>query len=189
MYGYSTLRMNKINALILIIMSNLIYSSCAYALPCDLTSNYTINTDNQLFQFNASTCQLSNNIDSIPFIHIKNDAYSQTQRFNDWKQDQVDNGGEFWSHWSDDFADLPVLTEYNDSMYYGLGFWLPRKYDNDDVENVLSAEQWVLNHGVQMSLGFGDPNSNSTRVRLDYRWHTKSDVDDGISLQVHVPLN
>ncbi|PST94275.1 hypothetical protein C9I86_02695 [Photobacterium sp. NCIMB 13483] len=181
--------MNKIKALILIIMSNLIYSSSAYAFPCDLTANNTIKTEDQLFQFDHSVCRLSNNADSIPFLQVKDDPYSRSQRFNDWKQDQVDNTSEFWNHWSDDFADHPVFTEYNDSMYYGLGFWLPRQYDNENVEDIVDAEQWVLNHGVQMSLGFGDPNDDSTRVRLDYRWHTKSSVDDGISVQVHVPLN
>lgn len=181
--------MDKIKAIILIIMSNLIYSSSVYAFPCDVTSDHTINTENQLFQFDPSVCRLSNNVNSISFAHVKDDFYSNVQRFNDWKQDQADNTSEFWHHWSDDFADQPVFTEYNDSMYYGLGFWLPRKYDNENVEDIVDAEQWVLNHGVQMSLGFGDPNNNSPRIRLDYRWHTKSSVDDGISVQVHVPLN
>ena len=181
--------MNKIKALILIIMSNLIYSSSAYAFPCDLLHSSAIKTDNQLFQLDHSVCRLSNNVDSIPFSHIKDDPYSRAQRFNDWKQDHRYNTNEFWNQWSDDFADYPVFTEHNDSMYYGLGFWLPRKYDNEDVEDIVGAEQWVLNHGVQMSVGFGDPDDDSTRVRLDYRWHTKSSVDDGISVQVHVPLN
>ena len=66
---------------------------------------------------------------------------------------------------------------------------MPKKYDHEEVEDMVDAEQWVLNHGVQMSLGFGASNKDSTQVRLDYRWHTNSRVDDGISLQVHVPLN
>lgn len=181
--------MNTMKAVILIMMSNVIYSSSAYAYPCKLISHEVIKTDDHLFQFDHAACLSSNNADNIPFLHVKTNSYDHAQQFSDWKQDHNYNTSDFWNLWNDDFSDHPVFTDHNDSMYYGLGFWLPRKYNNEEVDDVVDAEQWVLNHGVQMSLGFGNPNDDSTQVRLDYRWHTKSNVDDGISLQVHVPLN
>lgn len=183
------LRMNKIKAMILIVMSNLIYSPSVYAFSCEFIPNKVIKVDNDFFQFDQSLCHAPNEFSILPFLYRKNNLLDRVQQFNDWKQDQSYNTNQFWSKWNDDFADHPIFTEYNDSMYYGLGFWLPRKYNNEEVDDIDDAEQWVLNHGVQMSLGFGSPNNDGPQVRLDYRWHTKNSVDDGISLQVHVPIN
>ncbi len=183
------MRINKVKVCLLVLFSNLIYSSSAYAFSCEFIPTNISQTKNDLFQFDQSLCNTTDDASIIPLLRPKKDLHDHAHLFNDWKQDYSYKTDEFWNQWNDDFADHPIFTEQNDSMYYGLGFWLPKKYDHEEVEDMVDAEQWVLNHGVQMSLGFGASNKDSTQVRLDYRWHTNSRVDDGISLQVHVPLN
>ena len=168
------MRINKVKVCLLALLGNFFYSPSASAFSCEFIPAKISPSKNDFFHYDRSLCA---------------PVGEQVQRFQDWKQDHGYNTNEFWNKWSDDFADHPIFTEYNDSMYYGVGFWLPKKYDHEEIEDMVDAEQWVLNHGVQMSVGFGNPSSNSTHIRLDYRWHTKSSVDDGISLQVHVPFN
>ncbi|WP_146147117.1 hypothetical protein [Photobacterium kishitanii] len=184
------MRINKVKVCMLVLVGNLFYSSSASAFSCEFIPTKISPIDNNFFQYDRSLCGPDDEYSGIPLLYKKNNSSGRAQqRFRDWKQDHGYNTSEFWNKWNGDFADHPIFTEYNDSMYYGLGFWLPKKYDHEEVEDIVDAEQWVLNHGVQMSVGFGDPGSDSTHVRLDYRWHTKSSVDDGISLQIHVPFN
>jgi hypothetical protein len=183
------LRVNKVKVCLLVLLGSFFYSSSASAFSCAFIPAKISPTENNFFHYDRSLCDPVGEYIHVPLLYQKNMSSEQVQRFRDWKQDHGYNTNEFWNKWSDDFADHPIFTEYNDSMYYGLGFWLPRKYDHEEIEDMVDAEQWVLNHGIQMSVGFGDPNSNSTHIRLDYRWHTKSSIDDGISLQVHVPFN
>ena len=179
------MRVNKVKVCILVLVGNLFYSSSVYAFSCEFIPTPKSSITNDFFQYNQSFCSQKTEYDSIPLLH----SSEQAKQFNNWKQDHDYNTSDFWNKWSDNFSDHPIFTEYDDSMYYGLGFWLPREYDNEQVEDIVDAEQWVLNHGVQMSIGFGEPSNDSTHVRLDYRWHTKSNVDDGVSLQVHVPFD
>lgn len=183
------MRINKVKVCLLALLGSFFYSSSASAFSCDFIPAKMSLSKPDFFQYDRSLCEPVGEQVQPPLLYQQNYFNEQDQRFNDWKQDHGYNTNEFWNKWNDEFADHPIFTEYNDSMYYGVGFWLPKKYSHEEVEDMVGAEQWVLNHGVQMSLGFGDPNSNSTHVRLDYRWHTKSSVDDGISLQVHVPIN
>ena len=102
--------MNTMKAVILIMMSNVIYSSSAYAYPCKLISHEVIKTDDHLFQFDHAACLSSNNADNIPFLHVKTNSYDHAQQFSDWKQDHNYNTSDFWNLWNDDFSDHPVFT-------------------------------------------------------------------------------
>lgn len=101
-----------------------------------------------------------------------------------WDQGKS-SGNDFWDDWSGD-NHSPVLTSKSKSKFYGLGFWIPSKYDDPDFQSVNDAEEWIKKHGLQMSFGVGGEDGRSTRVRVDYRWHDES-LDD-ISLQIEIPF-
>ncbi|MCW8329383.1 hypothetical protein MD588_11245 [Photobacterium sp. SDRW27] len=102
-----------------------------------------------------------------------------------WEEDSDDGDGEFWDNWAG-FSDSPVLSSKSDSAFYGLGVWLPDKYDDFDILTLEDAQEWIRSHGVQMSFGVGGGDGNSPRLRFDYRWH--DDNLDNIFLQVEIPF-
>lgn len=166
-------------------------SSSTYAFHCE--NYYSLDTVSQPFSidypYNNKGCSVpiysierNNNINQalMPSLHGKDIP---------WKVDSNSYGDKFWLHWDDKFADSPVLMDHNSSTFYGLGFWMPTNYDEQELTSAAGAEDWILNHGLQMSLGFGDITGNKPRVRFDYRWHNNSHVEDGVSMQVHIPLN
>ena len=167
-----------------------VLSSSTYAFNCE--NYYSLNTVSQPFSFNYSnnTKGCSVPIYSIERNNNMNHALMPSRHVKDisWKVDPTSYGDEFWTHWDDKFADSPVLMDHNSSTFYGLGFWMPTDYEDADLNSAVGAEDWILNHGLQMSLGFGDITGKKPRVRFDYRWHNNSHVEDGISMQIHIPL-
>ncbi|MCG3864550.1 MULTISPECIES: hypothetical protein [unclassified Photobacterium] len=166
-------------------------SSSVYAFNCN--NYYSLDTVSQPFSIDHAN---SGQRCSVPIYSIERDsqinhkAVPSLQANNiPWKVDSSSYGDQFWLHWDDQFADSPVLMDHNSSTFYGLGFWMPTKYDDEDLTNAAGAEDWIFNHGLQMSLGFGDIKGHKPRVRFDYRWHNNSHVEDGVSMQVHIPLN
>lgn len=95
---------------------------------------------------------------------------------------------DFWTAWGEELADSPWFTDQQATTYYGFGLWMPEKYKEDDVGSLSDASSWLLNHGLQMSVGFGDMGASTPRIRVDYRWHNDKHVDDGVSLQFHIPF-
>ncbi len=164
-----------------------IFSSSALAFNCN-DSYLEGGASNQFHQNYGATCPVFSNSHDLTRYRQLNDVTAQ-EHSSPWKLDQSNYGSQFWLHWNDDFADSPVLMDHSASTFYGLGFWMPEQYDEEDVSDVAGAESWILNHGLQMSLGFGDPKGHTPRVRFDYRWHNNSHVEDGVSMQLHFPIN
>ncbi|PSV27052.1 MULTISPECIES: hypothetical protein [unclassified Photobacterium] len=167
------------------------FSSSTYAFKCK--NYYSLDTVSQPFSIDY----LNNTKDcSAPIYSIdRNNNINHSLMFSrhdnaiPWKIDSNSYGDKFWLHWDDKFADSPVLMDHNSSTFYGLGFWMPTNDDDEAFTSAAGAEDWILNHGLQMSLGFGDISGQKPRVRFDYRWHNNSHVEDGVSMQVHIPLN
>ncbi|WP_299013300.1 hypothetical protein [uncultured Photobacterium sp.] len=101
-----------------------------------------------------------------------------------WKQERETND-DFWDDWLG-LSDSPVLSSESNSTFYGVGLWMPEKYEDVDILRIEDAEEWIKNHGLQMSLGMMGNDSRSPRVRLDYRWH--NDDNDDVFLQVEIPI-
>ncbi|MEJ2764852.1 hypothetical protein VV869_12920 [Photobacterium sp. MCCC 1A19761] len=91
----------------------------------------------------------------------------------------------FWDNWAG-HNNSPVLSSNTRSTYYGVGVWLPEKYQDLDVMTLEDAQQWIKNHGLQMSLGVGGEDGRSARFRVDYRWHEERLND--LFLQVEIPF-
>ncbi|WP_117235117.1 hypothetical protein [Vibrio maerlii] len=89
----------------------------------------------------------------------------------------------YWSDWVLSNNEDPFITQQVSQSYFGLGVWIPEELDQDKN---LTTEEWLLSHGLQLSVGLGDKNSDTPRVRLDYRWHETHDGD--LMMQVEVPF-
>ncbi|WP_039859885.1 hypothetical protein [Photobacterium sp. SKA34] len=178
-------------SLVVFCFLSMMLSSSTYAFKCE--NYYSLDAVSQTFSIDypniTKGCSLP--IYSIERNHNINHSlmFSQHDRAIPWKIDHNSYGDKFWLHWDDKFADSPVLMNHNSSTFYGLGFWMPTNYDEEEFTSAAEAEDWILNHGLQMSLGFGDITGHKPRVRFDYRWHNNNHVEDGISMQVHIPLN
>ncbi|WP_144409048.1 hypothetical protein [Photobacterium halotolerans] len=96
-----------------------------------------------------------------------------------------DKDTSFWDDWQTESSG-PMLKDNSSSAFYGLGLWLPKKYESLDIMTLQDAKEWVMKHGVMMSFGLGSDDGQSTKYRIDYMWH--EDEQDGVMLQVDIPL-
>lgn len=90
----------------------------------------------------------------------------------------------YWSDWVIQSKDAPLLTQSLESNYVGLGMWFPEDLEDDQYD--MSTEEWLMNHGLQLSIGFGDKVEGQPRMRFDYRWHDSRDAD--LMMQVELPF-
>ncbi|WP_299689747.1 hypothetical protein [uncultured Vibrio sp.] len=91
---------------------------------------------------------------------------------------------DYWSDWALQSKDAPLLTRSSESNYVGLGMWFPEELEGEQYD--MSAEEWLLNHGLQLSVGFGEKVDGQPRLRFDYRWHDSHDAD--LMMQVELPF-
>ncbi|NBI52110.1 hypothetical protein [Photobacterium alginatilyticum] len=129
----------------------------------------------------STSCSVIN--DSPPDSYVPAER-QQTQQA--WKPESKTES-DFWDDWQGNNGS-PVVSSKSksNSQFFGLGVWVPAKYEDPDIESMRDAEEWIKNHGLQMSFGVGGEDGRSTRVRVDYRWHGEN-LDD-ISLQVEIPF-
>ncbi|OAJ95101.1 MULTISPECIES: hypothetical protein [Vibrio] len=99
--------------------------------------------------------------------------------------EQSDDHSSYWSDWliSNDTTPL-ISTNSASSKHFGVGVWVPNELEEHLAD--MSAENWIKSHGLQLSLGFGDLDAGTPRMRLDYRWHEQYDGD--FMMQVEVPF-
>ncbi|MDG3087863.1 hypothetical protein P7F88_18015 [Vibrio hannami] len=88
---------------------------------------------------------------------------------------------DYWAHWSGHLVDNPVLTGGDEISHFGLGLWQPN--EEESIADMTYVE-WLRSHGLQFSLGFGEP--GKPRFRFDYQWHEM--INDHVSFQVEVPF-
>jgi len=90
----------------------------------------------------------------------------------------------YWSDWVLKTESNPFLSQHYSNSYFGIGVWDPSEFDEDNEE--LSTQDWIMNHGLQFSVGFGEKKAGEPRFRLDYQWHDEE--QDNLMMQVEVPF-
>ncbi|WP_428776099.1 hypothetical protein [Vibrio sp.] len=100
---------------------------------------------------------------------------------------ESDSSFDYWSDWILQSDVSPLMTQNIASNYFGVGVWMPNKLQQ--YVNDMTTEQWIRNHGLQLSLGFGDKHSGDPRLRLDYRWHERERYRGDFFLQLEIPIN
>ncbi|GAB2647563.1 hypothetical protein [Vibrio panuliri] len=90
---------------------------------------------------------------------------------------------EYWSDWVLKSDANPFFSQNYSSSYFGIGVWSPDELDGEDE---LTTQEWLLNHGLQFSVGFGEKKNGEPRVRLDYMWH--DDEKNNVMMQVELPF-
>ncbi|TKF21697.1 hypothetical protein FCV43_10235 [Vibrio genomosp. F6] len=90
----------------------------------------------------------------------------------------------YWAEWALRPEDEPILTQNISSNYIGLGIWMPDELAEN--ENQMTTEEWLTNHGLQISIGLGEKKSGEPRMRFDYRWHEVYQGD--VMMQIELPF-
>ncbi len=90
----------------------------------------------------------------------------------------------YWEDWVLQSETNPILTQSLASNYVGVGVWVPSELENR--LHSMDTEEWIMSHGLQLSLGFGSKSSGEPRMRLDYRWHDRYDGD--VMMQIELPF-
>ncbi|WGV98423.1 hypothetical protein QF117_00190 [Vibrio sp. YMD68] len=113
-----------------------------------------------------------------------NYAQKQWIALSDTFDDEPTVIGSYWDDWVMNSASDPFVTQNVSSNYFGLGVWMPSVLE--DQLSSMSTEEWLMSHGLQLSVGFGDKKSGEPRMRFDYRWHEKYSGD--VMMQFEVPF-
>ncbi|MGX1926558.1 hypothetical protein ACUALS_15570 [Vibrio sp. NH-7] len=90
----------------------------------------------------------------------------------------------YWDDWVLKSETNPILTRALSSNYVGVGVWVPTELENR--LHAMDTEEWILSHGLLLSVGFGKKSAGEPRMRLDYRWHDKYDGD--VMMQIELPF-
>ncbi len=73
---------------------------------------------------------------------------------------------DYWSDFGFFSKDTPLLTQSLESNYVGLGMWFPEDLEDEQYDSRLKSG-W-MNHGLQLSIGFGEKVEGQPRMRFDY---------------------
>lgn len=155
------------------IILSLFSVSTSYA--CELYQS-DFESESVLFHSKSGVC--FSLLEGIQYSAQKVDALTKA-----FEQKPIDYS-EYWSDWVLKSASNPVLTKSLESNYFGVGIWKPSELE--ESLDSLTPEEWLMNHGVQFSLGFGDKEIGKPRMRFDYRWHSEYKGD--LLMQVEVPF-
>ncbi|TKE96199.1 hypothetical protein FCV44_12195 [Vibrio kanaloae] len=98
--------------------------------------------------------------------------------------EEAESTPDYWTDWVLQSKEALFITQSLESNYVGLGMWFPEDLEDEQYE--MSTEEWLLNHGLQLSIGFGEKVQGQPRMRFDYRWHDSSDAD--LMMQVELPF-
>ena len=93
---------------------------------------------------------------------------------------------DYWSDWVLRTEANPVLTQNVANNYFGIGWWSPSTNEDEQQDTKLTTEEWLMNHGLVFSVGFGDKKNGQPRLRLDYLWH--DEYQDNLMMQIEVPF-
>jgi len=149
----------------------------ASALSCEMYQAPDDQNESVLFHSNSGVCY-----SLLNGIEYSADKYQARYYFFD--QEENDDSAGYWSDWVLQSDTNPIFTQSLATSYVGLGVWVPSELE--DRLTYLHPEEWLLSHGLQLSLGFGKKNIGEPRMRLDYRWHDKYEGD--FMMQVELPF-
>lgn len=148
----------------------------------------------------ASVCESDISVDSLtpathdvavfpPCAYVDENGLQGTEHelvFDVESQPRTPQEQDYWQGWlvNDDNDTNPFLTQQLEHSYLGLGIWVPSELIAQERD--MTTEDWLINHGVKFSLGFGERETGTPRLRLDYRWHEVYQAD--WFMQVEVPF-
>jgi hypothetical protein len=98
--------------------------------------------------------------------------------------DEPESTQDYWSNWVIQGKGTTLVTQNLDSNYVGLGMWFPE--DLEDEQYDMSTEEWLMNHGLQLSIGVGYKVEGQPRMRFDYNWHNSRSAN--LMMQVELPF-
>ncbi|KMV31594.1 hypothetical protein [Photobacterium swingsii] len=171
----------KIKLTLLGISGVLFISADAFALSCNpYSAASVISSEDTLHDRRCSLV-------TLPEYLIDPDLLNYSDSPN-WQEDHEFNG-EFWDGWTGLVEDdSPVMSARAASTFYGLGFWMPDEYKEEevDIKNIKDIQDLIRQYGLLMSFGVGGEDPDSLRFRFDYRWHETQSSD--VFLQLEIPL-
>ncbi|CAH0536342.1 hypothetical protein [Vibrio marisflavi] len=165
-------------------------------------SNSTSSVDTSHNKSNIST-----GLDSSPLCVSNLDttllqtSYSAKLPEFNFAETNTTSKGSYWSDWGLKYHSEPFISDQYSFGHLGFGIWDPNSSNGENlgttyktttfngqnnIDIASDPEAWVMNHGVQLSLGFGNKLAGQPRVRFDYLWHENS--DDNVSMQVEFPF-
>ncbi|MGF1754111.1 hypothetical protein L4C33_10990 [Vibrio makurazakiensis] len=147
----------------------------AFSMPASASCEFF--SEESIMLTESNCLSLSNSLDSIGREIITMGGLLEDESAN---AEPVD----YWSEWALQSKDAPLLTQSVANNHFGLGMWIPEELDSQ--KNDMSTEEWLMNHGLQLSLGFGNKEDGEPRMRFDYRWHEDEKAD--VMMQIEVPF-
>ncbi|MHC6529506.1 hypothetical protein [Vibrio proteolyticus] len=149
-----------------------------FTLACDLFDPpYASDNDSVMFHSPAGVC-----FSFQEGVDYATEKLEQLSLLSEDPQDDAES--EYWNDWITLDDTNPLLTQSLESNYFGVGIWLPSEVE--DRMHDMQAGEWIINHGLQFSVGLGDKQAGKPRMRFDYRWHNQYDGD--VLMQVEVPF-
>ncbi|WP_413283230.1 hypothetical protein [Vibrio sp. MA40-2] len=131
----------------------------------------------EMLKNSASSSSLCDLLSKNNDLGLETDYYFSNNELDQKNQD-------YWSSWAIETEDSPFVTGQVQDNFIGLGVWMPSALS--DIENEMEYKDWLLNHGLQFSVGFGEQNGEAPRMRFDYRWHRNQAAD--VMFQVELPF-
>lgn len=150
-----------------------------FSTPTFACEMYQTNSPQESVLFHSSSGVCFSLLEGIEYTANK---IEQLYDFVSQEDESIDTG--YWEDWVLQSETNPILTRNLASNYIGIGVWVPSELENR--LNSMDTEEWIMSHGVQLSLGFGTKSSGEPRMRLDYRWHDRYDGD--VMMQVELPF-
>ena len=92
----------------------------------------------------------------------------------------------YWEQWAIKQQDNPIISHRFDDSVLGFGVWKPEDQNRNQESSEETYSEWIMGHGLQLSIGLGSQERNEPRFRIDYQWHEK--LNDSVSFQVEIPL-
>lgn len=95
-----------------------------------------------------------------------------------------DSDTNYWSEWTLKTESNPFISQQFADKYFGIGVWAPDEFS--DLEDDQSMQDWMMDHGLQFSVGFGEKRIGEPRLRFDYLWHDNE--QDQMFMQLELPF-
>ncbi|MGD8110687.1 hypothetical protein [Vibrio sp. TRT 17S01] len=153
-------------------------SLCFVSLPSFSCELYQVNGERESVMFHSSNGVCFSLLEGVEYTVDKIDSITEIAN------EQPKPETSYWSDWVLKTETDPLITQSLAHSYFGIGVWMPSQLE--ERFSSMTTQEWIMNHGLQFSLGFGERRIGEPRLRLDYRWHDKLDGD--MMMQVELPF-